>query len=77
ADAGVFAAPDPVWGQAVHAAVVLREGAKAEEAELQAFLRTRLAGYKVPRAIGVRAALPRNAAGKLMRRALREKEDDA
>ena len=39
--------------------------------ELIAFCRQRLAGYKIPRRIELRAFLPRNAAGKLLRRELR------
>ncbi len=71
-DAAVFARPDATWGQAVHAAVVLRDDETVSAEDLQSFLRTQLAGYKVPRRIAFVAALPRNAGGKLMRRLLRE-----
>ncbi|MDA8346909.1 MAG: o-succinylbenzoate--CoA ligase [Thermaerobacter sp.] len=76
-DAGVYGLEDPVWGQAVHAAVVLREGAQVTQAQLLDFLRTRLAGYKVPQTVSFWDGLPRNAGGKLMRRLLRKKEEDA
>ena len=76
-DAGVYGVRDGAWGQSVHAAVVLRAAGAASEADLLAFLRTRLAGYKIPRTVIVRQSLPRNAGGKLMRRRLREEEDDA
>jgi O-succinylbenzoic acid--CoA ligase len=71
AEAGVFARPDPEWGEAVHARVRLRDGATAAPDELRAFCAARLAGYQVPKAIEVTdAALPRTASGKLLRREL-------
>jgi O-succinylbenzoic acid--CoA ligase len=67
-EAGVFGVADAEWGQVVNAAVKLRQSVTTDE--LQAFCRARLAGYKVPRRIAVMDALPRNAAGKLVRREL-------
>jgi len=71
AEAGVFGEPDAEWGSRVAAAVMLRTGCRASSDELTAFCRARLAGFKVPRRIEFREALPRNAAGKLLRRELR------
>jgi O-succinylbenzoic acid--CoA ligase len=68
ADAGVAGRPDPEWGEAIVAYVVLR--AAASDAELLAHCRERLPGFKVPKALVRRDELPRNAAGKLVRRAL-------
>jgi O-succinylbenzoic acid--CoA ligase len=68
AEAGVFGRPDPEWGEAVTARVVLRAAAAPEE--LRAWCAARLARYKVPKAIEPADALPRNAAGKLVRREL-------
>jgi len=68
ADAGVFGRPDPEWGEAVTAHVVLR--APADPDALRAWARERLAGYKVPKAIEVVETLPRTGSGKLLRRAL-------
>jgi O-succinylbenzoic acid--CoA ligase len=67
-EAAVVGLPDAEWGEAVTAFVVL-DGGDADD--LIAHCRERLAGYKVPRAIHPIDALPRNAAGKLLRRELR------
>jgi O-succinylbenzoic acid--CoA ligase len=71
AEAAVYGMPDPQWGQRVGAAIVVRTDRPYDEADLLAFTRERLAGYKVPSRIYLVEALPRNATGKLLRRALR------
>jgi O-succinylbenzoic acid--CoA ligase len=70
ADAGVFSRPDPDWGEAVLATVVLRDGNVVGAAELQRFVGDRLARFKVPKEIGFSSALPRTPSGKLLRRRL-------
>lgn len=72
AEAGVVGVADDRWSRVPAAAVVLRTGAEADEAELLGYCRRRLAGYKVPIRIMFVAELPRNASGKLLRRRLRE-----
>ncbi|HEX4735286.1 MAG TPA: AMP-binding protein [Thermoleophilaceae bacterium] len=62
-DAAVVGRPDPEWGQAVHAFVVVA----GDTATLQAHLREHLAGYKVPKQIEQISEIPRNAAGKILR----------
>ncbi len=69
ADAAVFGRPDPEWGEAVTASVVLRE--PADPRELREWVAGRLARYKAPKSVEVAEALPRNASGKLLRRELR------
>jgi long-chain acyl-CoA synthetase len=76
ADVGVFGIPDDEWGETVKAAVELRPGIEPSEgleAEILAFGRERLAGYKVPRSIDFEAKLPRHPTGKLVVRQLRER----
>jgi len=71
-EAAVFGVPDDYWGEAVHAVVATRSGAALSETDLLAFAEASLARYKLPKAVEFAEALPRNAAGKLLRRELRE-----
>jgi long-chain acyl-CoA synthetase len=75
ADVAVFGIPDDDWGECVKAAVELRPGHTASDAlaaEILAWSRARLAGYKVPRSIDFAARLPRHESGKLYVRELRD-----
>jgi o-succinylbenzoate---CoA ligase len=67
ADAGVFARPDPEWGEAIVAVVVLREGFDVRPDELRAFCASHMAAFKVPKAVEFRDQLPRTPSGKLLR----------
>ena len=70
ADAAVHPRPDPEWGEAVVATVVLRDGATIRPDDLRAHCAARLAGFKVPKAVLFADQLPRTASGKLLRRQL-------
>ncbi|WP_304304067.1 long-chain fatty acid--CoA ligase [Pseudacidovorax intermedius] len=67
----VIGVPDERWGERVHAVLVLREGQSLDEAEVIAHCRAHIAGYKCPRSVEFRAALPLSAAGKLQKFELR------
>jgi acyl-CoA synthetase (AMP-forming)/AMP-acid ligase II len=73
--AAVIGLPDARWGEAVHAVVVLAEGAdpaQLGDEALRAWCRDRLAGYKCPRGVTYLDALPLSAAGKVLKNVLRE-----
>jgi o-succinylbenzoate---CoA ligase len=76
AEAGVIGVADARWGQRVVAIArlsSLHEGPAPDVAALEAYCRSRLAGFKIPKEFRfVSAALPRTASGKLRRAALRE-----
>jgi long-chain acyl-CoA synthetase len=69
--AAVVGVPDRYRGEMVTAYVVLRDGERPSEADLIAFCKKRLSGYKVPRRVEFRDELPLTATGKLLRRELR------
>jgi acyl-CoA synthetase (AMP-forming)/AMP-acid ligase II len=71
-DAAVFGVPDEDWGEHVHAALQLQPDAALSAEEVIAFCRRHMAGYKVPREVSFHDALPRDAAGKLLKRQLRD-----
>jgi acyl-CoA synthetase (AMP-forming)/AMP-acid ligase II len=71
-DAAVIGVPDDQWGESVKAVVQLRPSMRATGDELISFCGERLAGYKKPRSVDFVDELPRDAAGKLLKRKLRD-----
>jgi fatty-acyl-CoA synthase len=71
-EAAVVGRPDERWGEAIVAFVSLRAGADIAADELIAHVRTRLAGFKVPRTI-VFETLPKTSTGKIQKNILRDR----
>ena len=69
-DAVSFGESDAMYGEAVEAAVILREGMEAREEELRDYCRTKLSAVEVPQRIYIVAEFPRTAKGSTDRRAL-------
>lgn len=76
AEAAVVSAPHPRWGETVRAVVVLKPGAMVDATTVQSYCRDRLAHYKCPTVIDFTEELPHNAAGKVLRRELRDEAVD-
>lgn len=70
----VVGIPDEYRGENVKAYIVLKEGEKVTEHELETYCRQNLAAYKVPRIFEFRTELPKTAVGKILRRCLLEEE---
>ena len=75
AQAAVIGIPSTHSGEEVKAYVQLREGVEATEEEIIEFTKERLAGYKRPRSIEFRDALPTSAVGKVLRRVLKDEQN--
>ena len=72
-ESAVVGVPHADFGEAVTAVVVSRPGAQADEASIIGTLKSRMAGYKVPKRVHFVDALPRNAMGKVQKNLLRER----
>jgi long-chain acyl-CoA synthetase len=73
-EVAVIGTPDAESGEAVKAFTVLKAGMRVTEQELIDFCRNRIANYKAPRFVEFVDSLPRNPAGKILKRELRVKE---
>jgi len=69
----VIGIPDPKWGEAVTAVVVLKGEESLTLDEVRAFCRDKIAGYKIPKALKLVTEIPKNATGKVVKRELRER----
>jgi acyl-CoA synthetase (AMP-forming)/AMP-acid ligase II len=73
-EAAVVGVPDPVWGERVHAVVVLKPGASADCNDLLAWCGERLSAFKRPKSLRIAEALPKSPVGKILKRLLRTEE---
>ncbi len=70
-EAAVIGIPDSYWVEKVHALVVPKDAEKASEKELIGFCKERLAGYKAPKSVEFVEVLPKNPAGKILKKEIR------
>jgi acyl-CoA synthetase (AMP-forming)/AMP-acid ligase II len=71
-DVAVFGIPDDEWGESVYCIVQAKTPGSLDLDDLEAFVSSRVAGYKRPRGYELRDELPRTDAGKLLKRVLRD-----
>jgi acyl-CoA synthetase (AMP-forming)/AMP-acid ligase II len=76
ADVAVFGVDDEKFGQRLKAVIVKRKGASLDEGTVKEYVKSNLAGYKVPRDVEFVDELPRNATGKVLKRELKGEDDD-
>jgi long-chain acyl-CoA synthetase len=72
-EAAVIGIPDQYWVERVHAVVTTKKGASTTAEEIIVFCKKNLASYKAPKSIELVDSLPKNPAGKILKRELREK----
>ncbi|HET6503107.1 MAG TPA: long-chain fatty acid--CoA ligase [Amycolatopsis sp.] len=70
---GVIGVPDGRWGERVHAVIMLRDGMSVTGEQIRDHVKGLIAGYKAPRSVEFVETLPISGAGKVLKRALREK----
>lgn len=72
-EAAVFGLPDPIWGESVTAAVVLKEHEEAQEEEIIRFCKERIAPFKAPKTVIFTDCLPKTGSAKICKYKLRER----
>jgi acyl-CoA synthetase (AMP-forming)/AMP-acid ligase II len=76
AEVAVFGVDDEEFGQRLKAVVVTREGASLDEDGVKSYVKSNLAGYKVPREVEFVDELPRTSTGKVLKRELRDDAEE-
>jgi acyl-CoA synthetase (AMP-forming)/AMP-acid ligase II len=71
-EAVVIGVPDDYWGESVKAVVVLKDGTEGSEEEIITYCKENLASYKKPRSVEFRKELPKNPAGKILKRLIKD-----
>ncbi len=71
-ECAVFGIPHELWGEAVHAAVSLKDGASASAEDLIEHCRQHIGGFKIPRSVEFRSSFPLSAANKILKSELRK-----
>ncbi len=72
-EAAVIGLPDPEWGEKIHAVVALKEGETMTEEAVIEYTKEHIAGSKKPKSVEFVERLPRSAAGKVLKRVLRDR----
>ena len=72
-EAAVIGIPDSYWVEKVHAVILTRKGYQVTPEEIIAFCKKHIAGYKAPKSVEFVDVLPKNAAGKILKKELRGK----
>ena len=75
-EVAVFGVDDEEFGQRLKAVVVLKKGKSLDEKGVKSYVKSNLSGYKVPRDVDFIDELPRNATGKVLKRELKDDEED-
>jgi len=71
-DAAAVGVPDRIKGQAIVAVIALKQGVEADKQELLKYCKDNMPDYRLPRAIVLKEEIPRDPAGKILRRIVRQ-----
>jgi fatty-acyl-CoA synthase len=74
ADVAVIGIPDSIWGEAVKAFIVTKEGKTIDEQEVIDFCKSHLASYKKPKSVEFVDSIPKNPSGKPLKKLLKERD---